>query len=152
MNKEVQTFPYIIRFSLAYAAALILIAIIMEVLKVDSSTGSSMGSLIAAVSYTAFTFVKDHKRMPSTDERKKLTWLSLVASFIISLVLVIAFLGVVGELGLLTQLPSLLSQVGPFLMLGVFLFVVGIYYAGLWVSYGWFAKIQYQSMEKKGEL
>ena len=148
MNTEVKLLPYIARFAIAYLIALVVVAIIMETLNINGGSGSSIASLIAAVSYSVSTFVKEQKRIPTPHERKWLTLLSLVASVLVSLILITAFLGFVGQLNLL--IPDLVYQLGIGMMFGIILFVLGLYSLVLWFLYGSFAKIQFKSMEKRG--
>ncbi len=152
MNSEVIIFPYVTHFTLAYAIALVIVAVIMEVFNIDGGQGGSIGSLLAAVMYSVSTFVKDQKRIPNTSERQWLTWSSLIASILVSLILILGFLGFVNQLSLLKQLPILVSQVGTGMIAGITIFVLGLYALVLWFSYGWFAKMQYRALEKKGEI
>ena len=152
MSEEIKISPYVVRFSLAYAVALIAIALILTVLNLDSNSGTSMAALFTAVVFTIAKFVKDQKRVPTLSERKKLTWLSLMASFAVSLVLAVGVIALTGQLSLIAQLPSVLEQLGGLMVVGAFVFITAIYSLTLWFSYGWFAKAQYRAMEKKGEL
>ena len=153
MNTEVAIFPYVVRFGIAYALALIVFAIITTMLGIDSGAGSSMGALIAAVAVAASRFVKDHERVPTSAERKKLTWASLAASALVSAILVGAVLGGTGQLGQLSGLLEVFSQLNLGLVFGVMLFVLAMYALVLWFSYSGFAKVQHKSLlKKRGEI
>ena len=149
MNTEVAILPYVVRFGLAYTAALVIFAIIMTLLGVDSGTGSSMGALIAAVAVAAAKFVKDHERVPTSAERKKLTWASLGASILVSAVLVGLLLGITGQLGQISDLWEVFSKLNLGSVLGVMLFVLALYALVLWFSYSGFAKVQHKLLLKK---
>ncbi|MCP5414528.1 MAG: hypothetical protein H6961_07955 [Chromatiaceae bacterium] len=140
MNTEVAIFPYVVRFGIAYAVALIVFAIITSMLGLDGGAGSSMGALIAAVAVAASKFVKDHERVPTSAERKKLTWASLAASLVVSAVLIGAVLGGTGQLGQLSGLLEVFSRLNLGLVFGVMLFVLALYALVLWFSYSGFAK------------
>ncbi len=147
MNTEVAIFPYVARFGIAYAVALVVFAIITSMLGLDGGAGSSMGALIAAVAVAASKFVKDHERVPTSAERKKLTWASLAASLVVSAV------GGTGQLGQLSGLLEVFSRLNLGLVFGVMLFVLALYALVLWFSYGGFAKVQHKSLlKKRGEI
>lgn len=153
MNTEVAIFPYVVRFGIAYAVTLIVLAIITSILGLDGGAGSSMGALIAAVAVAASKFVKDHERVPTSAERKKLTWASLAASLVVSVVLIGAVLGGTGQIGQLSGLLEVFSKLNLGLVSGVMLFVLAMYALVLWFSYSGFAKVQHKSLLKKqGEI
>ena len=112
MNRESRVFPYVIRFAVVYALLIIFLAVIWSALGIDSGTGVSMSALMAAAVYTAAKFVKDHKRVPSSGEKSRLTWLSLLASWIISIALPVGYLLFVSGLKGLQQVAQGLSQLG----------------------------------------
>ena len=149
---EVAISPYVVRFAIAYTVALIAVGAVLTVLEVNGSSSGSIASLFAGVVIDASGFVKNEKRVPSPSERKKLTWLSLVASYVISLGLAVAVLAALGQLEVIKVLPSLVAEVGTGIVIGSLLFVTVLYGLVLWFSYGWFAKMQFNTMQKKGEI
>lgn len=150
MNRESRVSPYAIRFGVVYALLILVLAAIWSALGIDSGSGVSMGALVAAAVYTAAKFVKDHKRVPSPGEKARLTWLSLLASWIVSIMLPVGYLMFVSGLKGLQQVAQGLSQLNPTIIVGVLLVVCLLYFTVLWFSYGWFAKTQFNGLVKKG--
>lgn len=152
MNREVDLTAYIAWFVLIYAAALIAIGTLLTVLDLDAGTSGSIAALIAAVMVTTARFVDREKRVPTREERKKLMWLSLAASILVSLVLTVGVLAILGQLGTIAALPGVIAQVELGLVVGILVFVAVLYILALWFSYGWFAKMHYKAKERKGEI
>lgn len=152
MDSEVQIHPYIIRFTVSYGVALLAIGLILELIDMDARSSGSVAALMAAVSYTASTFVNVEKRLPTLSEKKRLTWFSLMTSILVSLVLVLATLAFFDELALLERLPDLMSQIGSGVLAGIIIFVLVLYYMMLRVAYASFANMQYKAMVKKGQI
>jgi len=146
MEMDVKVFPYLLRFTIAYFAALLVFALAAMLLDLNAGTGSSFGALIAAAAFAMSKFVSDHERAPTHDERSRLTWLSLGASILVSAVLVAPLVLATGQL---SELSQVLSQLNVALVLGVALFVLVIYVAVLWFSYGGLAKVMVKSQARK---
>jgi hypothetical protein len=152
MNTEVKVSPYVVRFAVAYAVALVGVGVILTVFDVEGGSSGSIAALFVGVVIAATKFVKEEKRVPNPSERKKLAWLSLVASFAVSLILAVGVLVALGQLDVIAALPKMIGQVGSGLVIGALVFATVLYSFALWFSYGWFAKIQFNSMDRKGEI
>ena len=152
MNQESRVFPYVIRFGVVYALLIIVLAVIGSALDIGSGSGASMGALVAAAMYVAAKFVKDHQRVPSPDEKSRLTWLSLLASWIVSIMLPVGYLAFASGSKGLEQAVQGLSRLNPTIIVRVLLVVCLLYFTALWFSYGWFAKTQFNALVKKGAI
>lgn len=126
VNEETSISPYVVRFTLVYVVTLIAVAAVLTAQGVEAESGTSMAALVVAVAFTVSKFVKAQRRVPTPSERKKLTWLSLAASFTVSLVLGLAFLAVMSQLSLIAQTPGLLAPFSGGLVVGVLLFITAL--------------------------
>ena len=147
-ENNIDVAKYVVRFALFYLLAVIAIAIVTILLKLDSNSGSMVSVLVAAM-MTSLKFINDNKRVPSAYEKKKLVWYSFAATWVVSLVLVVLFLSISGELG---AIIDLLSKAGYGLLFGVMLFVSALEILMLYFGYGWLANKQYEGLVKKGKI
>ena len=147
-TENVKIVKYILRFGLFYLLALVVIAIITTLLKINSNS-SSMASVILATMMTSLKFINDNKRVPNASEKAKLVWYSFTATWIVSFVLVLLFLSISGELGTIIEL---LSKVSFGLVFGIVLFVSALEILLLYFGYGWLANKQYEGLVKKGKI
>ncbi len=146
---EVKILKYILRFSLIYLVAIILVGTILILLNIDSNSGAKIGALLAAVVMTIDKFLKDNKRIPNKQEKSKLVWGSLIASFIVSSLVVVPLLILSGEF---SNIIKLISGESSKYFLAAFIFITVIYYLLLTFFYGSFSKSLYKNMKKKGEI
>ena len=135
---------YIIYFSLAYIAAMVLMAVIIYFF--DIPNGASVASIMAAGVATASKFVQDQQRVPNAEEKKQLIWGCLISSILISLTSsVIVVLAIFQTLSVF----SLLKEV-PLWVIGLaFGLTFLIHYALLALSFGWMSNNVLKGLEKK---
>lgn len=150
MTKDVKVFPYVIRYTVTYAAALVLLAVFTTLTDIDSAgIGSSIAAIMVSVLAAVTKFVKDYGRVPSQRERKHLTWLSLGTSVLVSAVLIVLFLGIIGQLNQLLVIFVLFSKLHIGLVFALIFFTLAMNWVALWFSYGGLAKAQYNSLVRK---
>lgn len=150
MTKDVKVFPYVIRYTLTYAVALVLLAVLTTLTEIDSAgVGTSIAAIMVSVLAAVSKFVRDYERVPSKRERKHLTWLSLGMSVLVSAVLVVLFLGVIGQLNQLLVIFVLFSKLHSGLVFAILLFTLAMNWIALWFSYGTLAKLQHNSLIKR---
>ena len=150
MTKDVKVFPYVIRYTLTYTVALVLLAILTTLTDTDSAgIGTSIAAIIVSVLVAVSKFVRDYERVPSKRERKHLTWLSLGMSVFVSAVLVVLFLGVIGQLKQLLVIFVLFSKLHSGVVFAIIFFTLAMNWVALWFSYGGLAKVQYNSLIRK---
>jgi hypothetical protein len=147
MSASIKLSHYIVRFTLAYLAFQVVAGVISAMLAPDSGATLTFAALIAAVYFSASKFVSDQKRIPVSGERLRLVFFSLLSSLGVS-----AMLAVIGQIGLLGQLPGIIANIGVGTVAAVAMIGLLLYFAVLWFSYGWSAKLRYRAMERKGEL
>ena len=134
--------PYVIRFALANVVVTVLLAIMAEILKLKSASGLAVGAAIAASFFAASAFAKDHSREPTSEEKGVFALRALLATWLISFVLVgiaLAIFSTAAEVqGMLRFLKSrsMLALVG-----GAVLFISAVYYVGIRWSFGWYARM-----------
>jgi hypothetical protein len=135
---------YIIYFSIAYLAAMVLMAVIIYFL--DMPNGASVASIMVAGFATASKFVQDQQRVPNAEEKKQLIWGCLISSIMISLISsVIVVLAIFKSISAF----SVLSAVPLWVIALAFGFTLLIHYALLALSFGWMSKNVLKGLEKQ---
>jgi choline-glycine betaine transporter len=149
MDQDVSVTKYVIRFALVNMGLLIGMAIMLGLLGIESSSGTTLAALLGAAMATTYKFIQDHRRIPSSGEKTKLVWLSYLASWVVSLVLVGIFVGI-SEEGL--RIVEVLISINVLLLVGIIAFLSIFYVGALYVAYGYLAVKQYEGMQKKGKI
>ncbi|CAM4122807.1 ABZJ_00895 family protein [Acinetobacter pragensis] len=126
---------YIVYFSICYAAAMALIAIIVSFF--DLSGGTSAACLIAAGFATAMKFAQDQRRPPNSHEKKQLIWGCLFASIVISIIASAMSLLIFFKT---SDFFSILGTAPIWIWIIAILLTIFIHYLILSLSFGWFAK------------
>ncbi|MEJ2499430.1 MAG: ABZJ_00895 family protein [Sulfurovaceae bacterium] len=139
---------YILQFGIYYVVAIVIVAIVKILLKIDSNS-TSMVSIIFATMMTSMKFISENKRVPNSYEKKKLVWYSFAVTWAVSLILIVLILSVSGETNVIIEL---FGNVNYGLLLGVLLFVSVMEILILYFGYGWLAKKQYEGLVKKGKI
>lgn len=145
METTINLKGYLNRFTFMYIIASVAIVLISEFIHINNA-GMSVVPLVTAAAFAVGQFVHDHGRVPTSKERGVLLFGSLGVSILVSSVMVGLFLALSSESQALIQA---LSNINIGVMIAVFAFVFGICAAVLWISYGWFAKIQLRALERK---
>lgn len=152
MEQNIVINKYIFKFSVTYAIGLIALTAIFNIFDLDHSTGASIGVLIGAAMYSVGKFIEENKRIPNKAEKSKLVWLSLISSFITSIILAVIVISVLDDAQGLAELAKLLEKLNVVILSGATIFVLLIYFAVLSWSYGSLAKKQYEGLQKKGKI
>jgi hypothetical protein len=122
----------------------ILITVGLKLLDVDVGSSTNLVGAVAAAGFASHMFVTTTGRAPTFEERRRLAWLSLAISWMVSL----SFLAVIAALSGIAVFEALnvaLSAL-PFAALVVIVVVVSAFYlGGFYVMYGWAAR----NLEKK---
>ncbi|MDD2942218.1 MAG: ABZJ_00895 family protein [bacterium] len=146
MKDDVNMYPYVIRFSITYIVALLVLMILTVSLGGTKIAGGSMAALMVAACVAVIKFVKDQGREPDRAERKKLTIMTLGVSLVVqAIVLTLLFKSLLLPIGVETKGPV------DFLLIAVIclIFVAVVQAVALWFGYGWFARMYDQSLRGK---
>ena len=144
---------YVMRFTVAYTVALAILAVGTTLLGIKSGWPASGGALMAGVFIAVSRFVRDYERTPDQSERRRLAFGSLLASALVSVVLVVGIQGIVGGAKGILALGVLFSQIEIGIFLGALVLVSAGYASALWLAYGWLAKISYRTLAReRGEI
>lgn len=130
-------------------ALAILFSFALLLVDVDVGNTNILGAVLSAI-ITGHLFVRQQCRAPTKRERVKLSWLSLIASFGVSIALVTLYLAVVAtpeELGYVRQLRDSVSLT---VWVVVLLAVMGFYFCVFYVVYAWYCRLVAKSMARKG--
>jgi len=152
MEQEIDLGRYIIKFLLGYTVGLILLSVVFHIFDIDSNTGASFGVLIGAAVYAVSKFIQENKRVPNKQEKSKLVWSSLAITWVVSLLLMAAFVFFLEGAKGLADLTQLVIELNTMILLGVVVFVTLLNWAVLSYSYGGLAKRQFASLQKKGKI
>lgn len=147
-NDNVGVAKYVFKFGVYYLLALIAIAVITKLLKIDSSS-TSMASVIFATMMTSRKFINENKRVPNSYEKKRLIWYSLFTIWIVPLIVFVLFLPISGEMGAIIEF---LEKVNLGFLFGVILFLSAMNLLVLYFGYSWLANKQYESLVKKEKI
>lgn len=152
MEQNIVINKYIIKFSIAYAIGLVAITAIFIIFDLDHSSGASIGVLIGAAMYSVGKFIEENKRIPNKIEKSKLVWLSLISSYITSIVLAVIVISLLDGIQGLAELAKLIEKLNVVIIVGATVVVSLIYFVVLSWSYGGLAKKQYEGLQKKGKI
>ena len=81
---------YALFFTLAYTVCSVLVGILAHLLEMNSATSLHIASVVASSVYAGARFAKDHKRVPTDQEKSSYAWLSLGAIWVVSIVYAVA--------------------------------------------------------------
>lgn len=140
MEDSVSVMKYCGIFALVYAGLMLAVNTLFHALNVDLGAGANAGMAIAAACGGVAAFVKDHGRSPSKGERRKLTWGSIAASILISLIGFFIMLTLAGH-DPWAVFNEIFVKITPVLFGVAFIIVTLIYYLFLGVCYWWIGKI-----------
>ncbi|MGC1174093.1 ABZJ_00895 family protein [Polaromonas sp.] len=140
---------YIIIFTVANLLMTLAIGVVASLLNLNSGSGMAVGAAMGASILAASAFVKAHARAPTREETKDFAWRALLATWLVSLVLmaivVVVLLPASEARGLWRGLSS---GMGLVFFLGAFVVISAIYYLGIRWSFGWYGK---QAAVRKAE-
>lgn len=138
-SDSVATRKYVMTFSLVYAALVIIIDILLNILDFNLGAASYFVLLIAAALYAVIKFSDDHKRAPNKHEKNRLIRHCLLASILISILdMCIVILITTGSLGF-TEISTALGSIPAAWWLAIIAFALALYYLLLLMVFGWAA-------------
>ncbi len=152
MEQNVEINQYILKFSIAYIIGLVALAAIFYFLDLDGGSGASIGALIGAAMYSSGKFIEENKRIPNKVEKSKLVWLSLLLSWVVSIILVVIFVLVFDGFEGLFELSNLMLELNAIVIFGILFFVSLLHFLALYWCYGGLAKKQCEGLKKKGKI
>lgn len=148
MTQDVNLSKYILRFGLFNIALLIGLSIVFSLLEIESGSGVSIGALMGAAIFAVAKFIQDNKRVPTSSEKTKLVWFSYLTSWLVSLLIVSIFVTLTSEH---YQVINFMKS-NPLILIGILAFLTVFYVGVLYLSYGYLARKQFESMKKRGKI
>lgn len=137
---------YTLIFCATYFVLAIVVAVVAEWLKLKGGAGLGIVATLAASSFSAWKFTKDHNRQPTLEEKKAYAWQALAGVWVVSLILVLAvFFAIFSP----SDTKALLSIMATkfFLIVATCgaLFISLLYYIAIRWSFAWYAKMACKS-------
>ncbi|WP_297812863.1 ABZJ_00895 family protein [uncultured Methylophaga sp.] len=148
MTQDVKLSKYILRFGLVNLALLIVLSIVSALLEIESGSGVTIGALMGAAIFAVAKFIQDNKRVPTSSEKTKLVWFSYLTSWLVSLLIVSIFVTLTSEH---YQVINFMKS-NPLILIGILAFLTVFYVGVLYLSYGYLARKQFESMKKRGKI
>ncbi len=149
MEQDVGIGKYVLIFGLVNLGLLVGLDILFFLLDVESNSGATIGALMGAGVAAVSRFIQDNKRIPNPSEKTKLVWLSYLASWIVSLILVGVFVVLSGEGG---ELMEIVKSINVVILIVVIVFLSVFYVGALYLTYGYVARKQFEGLQKKGKI
>ncbi len=134
--------PYVKRFSLVYVIAVIAIMVIGAFINLGGA--ANVVSLLVATHLSAHKFAQDKRRMPEKGEKRKITLGCLIAAIVIS-ILVSMIPYALSGFNMQAFLPP---DISAGLLIGSAIFVLVLYFAAIYFSYGWMVKTWLKAIQK----
>jgi hypothetical protein len=150
MEQSVDINKYILKFSIAYAIGLVAVTAIFYIFDLNGSSGVSIVLLISAAMYAVGEFIKEHKRTPNKSEKYKLAWLSLIISWVMSILLAVTITVALSGIQGLFELSDLALELNTIIIFVIIFIVSLLNFAILLWSYGGLANKKYKTLHKKG--
>lgn len=149
MDNKVKLGKYIIRFAIIHLLLLVGLEILLAILNVDSNAGTTIGALMGAAMAASIKFIQDNKRPPTQSEKNRLSFMSLLAAWVVSTVLTGLYLLAVSDS---TEIFVIIQSINLLLIAGIMVMLSLLYLLMLSFSYGYLAKKQYKAMLEKGKI
>jgi hypothetical protein len=132
---------YVLAFASVYLVLTALLAVVTTLIDFNGGAGINLVVTFAASVFAASTFVKDQGRAPAPDETKAYSWRALLATWAVSLVLVIVVVVFLFSPDEKDAVLKVLAWPMSYL-LGVVaaLFLSTVYYFAIRWSFSWYAK------------
>jgi hypothetical protein len=135
-NIQVGLKKYIITFAIVYTALHLLIMGGMYVFDIDNGNSMNIPMLIIAVLCTSNTFIKDNNRGFEKSEIRKLSFFSMLVSFLASIFVYVLVINFDPSLSV-SDIKELLASLPAIVWLLIILFIGMFYYFILTLCYGW---------------
>jgi hypothetical protein len=130
------------KYVFIFSAAYFLLTALSAAFLAGKSGGAGVNLAIAIGSsfLAAAMFVKAHGRAPTNEEKTSYAWGSLLASCLISLILVLAFISYSFSSQQIAAFKVLFANSAFLITVGIALFIFGvIYYFAIKWSFSWYA-------------
>jgi hypothetical protein len=127
-----------------FTAALIAVIslCLLAVALTDYTPGGSVGLIQTAFAsfFTGMLFVRDNKRLPTNEERRKLVWLSFIVSLLLVLIPLVCFLAYLGFIyglaDLVQGISEFMSKLPGFAWALIVIFTLCLSYLSIFLGYG----------------
>lgn len=133
---------YVAIFTGAFVAAIVAVLLVVALTNYEPHGSIGLVEMLFASFFTGMLFVKHNKRVSTVTERRRLVWLSFVASLLVVAVPIGGFLLYLGISFGLDDLMQGVSETMPKLPVFVWAIIVvvtlGLTYASLYFGYGYF--------------
>lgn len=146
MTRNTPLKKYIFIFAGANLAMMVIAAVVFTLLDMDANAGVNMGILIGSAMAAGHYFLKDHNRLPTASEKRRLVFMSFLASVLVSLLFALSIV-IVEPGGVALVWMTLQEQ--ALIFLTIMLIVSVVYLLVLWLGYGFMLSSQLKAMQKK---
>lgn len=153
MQQAIDTNKYLLRYSIVYAISSILIGVLAHFLKFNPGIFIALAIVMVSARICVEKLIRDNQRAPNKKEQIKLSWQCLVASWVVSVTLMMGGLLVVEGTEKTAEILSVFenSQILSItLVSSAFLSIImfGIF----WLSFGWLANKQFEKLQNLEKL
>ena len=146
---------YVTIFAIALIAIILVVVFVITITKTDPGGFIGIIEMVSAAALTGVLFVRNNKRLPTTEERQQLIWRSFAVSFAIVLIPIACLLAYLGFKYGLTDLLQGITEVTPklpgFLWAGIAAFTLIFTYFSIHLGYGRFTTLFSQGFLKQNE-
>ena len=144
--EEVKLMKYVMWFGAIFLVLSFVSGLLLEMLDMNDSGGIAVAVLIASALFPASKFVRDNRRVPTTEEKQQLIVSSVVVAWVVSLVPFGITMIFVPETG------ALIERLEPTVLLIAALITTALTVAAVWSAYGPWARRYLGSLRKKEEI
>lgn len=137
------TLRYSLYFALTYAALVITINLIVNILGLNIGNAANVGALMGAVAFSATKFATREKRPVERKENLKITLACLGFAYLVSIALAI-----VVSILLNIDLMEIVRSFSPMIMAAALAIISLIYTAVIYFTFGWFVKMMLKQAQK----
>ena len=137
-------FGYVVIFSILYSLFMAGIQLLVNIYGIDPGASSNIVILMVSALVATAKFVYDNKRPPEKVEKRKLIWLSILSSMMISVLFAMLLLAVAGDENVVDNLFRVLASLNGLTWSGILLTVILINYVVFRVNYGLAARVCYR--------
>lgn len=148
-DQEVGVLQYVVRFAVVFLVLLFGLGVLLGYLGMNSGSGVTIGALVVSALFAVTKFMTDNRRLPTQSERRRLVWMSFIASWFVSFIPFGVFV-TLDDNG--RKLLDLLVTVDVWVVAAVVVFLSMFYLGFLSLAYGYLARKQFEAQRKKGKL
>lgn len=148
MQNAINTQKYLLIYCLAYGIGSILLGLLAHFFNVSPGVFIALALVMISARICVEKLIRDNRRPPTKKEQIKLSWQCLVASWLISISLLIAALitkeGIKKTAEILAVFEN--SQILSIALVSS-IFLSMIMFGIFWLSYGWLANKQFEKLQ-----